>query len=94
MISEYYLKYKGPNLTKATLNDVDITSIVQKFYGKNNNWQGRLWKYKDIFGNDAIGKNIYCEFHSDDGRKHWFYSWIENKHQFFNPPLATPMNQY
>ena len=47
MISEYYLKYKGPNLTKATLNDVDITSIVQKFYGKNNNWQGRLWKYKD-----------------------------------------------
>ena len=59
MISEYYLKYKGPNLTKATLNDVDITSIVQKFYGKNNNWQGRLWKYKDIFGNDPIGKNIY-----------------------------------
>ena len=90
---EYYQNYKGPNLTKATLNGIDITSIVQEKYGENNNWQGKLWKYKEVFGNGSLRKKIYCEFHSEDGRKHWFYGWIENNDQFFNPPLATPMNQ-
>ena len=91
---DYYQNYKGPNLTEATLNDIDITSIIQEKYGENNNWNGKLWKYKEIFGNESIGKKIYCEFHSEDGRKHWFHTWINYNNQFFNPPLATPMNQY
>ena len=33
---DYYQNYKGPNLTEATLNDIDITSIIQEKYGENN----------------------------------------------------------
>ena len=92
MNSEYYQNYKGPNLTKATLDTEDITDTIRNFYGENN-WQGKIWKFSDIFGDNCKGKNIYCEFYSDDGRKHWFNSWVEDKNQYFNPPLATPMNQ-
>ena len=90
---EYYKKYHGPTLTKATLNDTDITDIIKEAYGEDNNWQGKLWKYKDIFGSECEGKSIYCEFHSEDGRKHWFHGFIEDKNHYFNPPLATPMTQ-
>ena len=80
--SEYY---KGPRLIKATLDGIDVTDIVQKYYGENNNWGGKLWKYKDIFGSKYSGK-IYCEFISD-GRKQWFYGWIDNVNNYFNPPI-------
>ena len=50
---DYYQNYKGPNLTEATLNDIDITSIIQEKYGENNNWNGKLWKYKEFFGNES-----------------------------------------
>ena len=82
-----YENYKGPNLTKAILNDIDITKIIQEKYGENNDWQGKLWKYNEIFGNSSLGKKIYCEFHSDDGRKYWFNSWIDDNNNFFNPPM-------
>ena len=49
--SEYYENYRGPSLTKATYNQVnDITEKIRNVYGKNNNWQGKLWMYKEIFG--------------------------------------------
>tara|TARA_B100000902_G_C26574748_1_gene558271 strand:- start:215 stop:502 length:288 start_codon:yes stop_codon:yes gene_type:complete len=89
---EYYKNYNGPNLTKAIVDNNDITSTIQKYYGSNNNWNGKLWKYKDIFGPNMIGSKYYCEFHSDDGRKHWFHGWINNDEQYFNPPLATSIS--
>ena len=93
--SEYYQNYYGPNLTKATMNtSVDITDIIKEKYGENNNWQGKLWTYRDIFGSTCEDTTFYCEFHSEDGRKHWFHGFIEDPKQFFNPPLSTPMNQY
>ena len=92
--SEYYENYRGPNLTKATYNKIyDITEKIRTLYGEDNNWQGKLWTYKEIFGETSNGSDFYCEFHSDDGRKHWFHGFIEDSEQYFNPPLATPMNQ-
>jgi hypothetical protein len=92
--SEYYKNYRGPTLTKVTLDKIiDITDIIKEVYGEENNWQGKLWKFKEIFGNECEGKQFYCEFHSEDGRKHWFNGFIEDKNQHFNPPLATPMRQ-
>ena len=49
--------------------------------------------YKEIFGETCKGDDFYCEFHSKDGRKHWFHGFIEDNEQYFNPPLATPMDQ-
>lgn len=93
--SDYYSNnYKGPNLTKATMNQIiDITDIIKEKYGENNNWQGKLWTYSDIFGPTSEGITFYCEFHSNDGRKHWFHGYIEDVNQYFNPPLSTPINQ-
>ena len=41
--SEYYQEYKGPNLTKAILNEKeDITKLIEFFYGEDNNWEKKL----------------------------------------------------
>ena len=92
--SEYYQNYRGPNLTKATLNgEDDITEKIQEFYGTNNNWCNKLWTYQDVFGDDCNGDKFYCEFHSEDQRKHWFHGFINDKKDNFNIPLHTPMSQ-
>ena len=93
MECEHYQNYYGPKLTKATLNDEDITNKIKEVYSDNHNWKGKLWKYKEVFGNNCNNKNYYCEFHSEDGRKHWFYGFIKDINQFFNPPLHTPISQ-
>ena len=38
--SEYYNKYRRPNLVKCILNEDDITNQIKPFYGSNNNWNG------------------------------------------------------
>ena len=79
--SEYYQYYKGPSLIKATLNETEnITELIQKFYGENNDWNGKLWTYQDIF--------------KDKGeRVHWFQGIINKEKEYLNIPLHTPMNQ-
>ena len=93
IVSDYYQKYKGPTLMKATLDEQNITQLIQTKYGPEKNWSGCLWTYKELFGEKSHGKKFYCEFISDDGRKHWFYGSINDINQYFNPPLATPMDQ-
>ena len=93
IVSDYYQNYKGPTLTKAILNEKDITPLIQTKYGQEKNWSGCLWTFKELFGEESYGKQFKCDFISDDGRKHWFYGFIHNTNQYFNPPLATPMNQ-
>ena len=90
---EYYKNYQGPNLIKATLNNEDITEKLRNIYGKKNNWQGKLWKYKEVFGNNCNNKDFYCEFCCENKRKHWFNGSIKDIDQYFNPPLFTPINQ-
>ena len=92
--SDYYQDYRGPELTKVILNDKEnITDLVKPFYGKDHNWGGKLWTYKEVFGDDCEGNKFYCEFFSDDQRKHWFYGYISHKEAYFNVSLHTPMSQ-
>jgi len=92
--SEYYQDYNGPNLTKAILNgNEDITKLIKVFYGDNNNWCEKLWTYREVFGDGCKGYKFYCEFHSEDQRKHWFHGFVNNEKDYFNLPLHTPINQ-
>ena len=59
--SEYYLNYYGPNLTKCTLNNEDVTVLVKEKCGLNNR-HGKVWTFKEIFGNNCINKKFRCEF--------------------------------
>ena len=96
--SDHYKNYRGPKLVRATLTsdcpiggkaDEDITESIKEIYGPECNWQGCLWTYKEAFGEKSYGKNFKCEFKSD----HWFYGFINDIDQYFNPPLHTPINQ-
>ena len=100
--SDYYKNYRGPKLAKAILmstspvnftEEDDITDKISAIYGPECNWQGCLWTYKEAFGEKSYGKNFRCEFKSEDGRDHWFYGFINDIDQYFNPPLHTPTNQ-
>ena len=71
----------------------NITDKISAIYGTECNWQGCLWTYKEAFGEKSYGKNFRCEFKSEDGRDHWFYGFINDIDQYFNPPLHTPTNQ-
>ena len=55
--SEYYSNYYGPNLTKCTLNNEDVTLLVKEKYGLNN-WHGKLWTFKEVFGDNCISKKL------------------------------------
>jgi len=92
--SEYYQYYKGPSLIKATLNETEnITELIQKFYGENNDWNGKLWTYQDIFKDNCQGNKFYCEFKDKGERVHWFQGIINKEKEYLNIPLHTPMSQ-
>mgnify|MGYP001466131465 CR=1 FL=1 len=55
-----------PQLQETIWSKVKIK--LKEVYGEENNWQGKLWKFKEIFGNECEKKQFYCEFHSEDGR--------------------------
>ena len=97
MDCDYYKKYRGPRLTSAVIynkeTSEDITERIIDIYTDDYNWGGKLWKYFEVFP-ESKGKNIRCEFVDDTtGRTHWFNTFVEDENQYFNPPLATPMNQ-
>lgn len=76
----------GPKLTLVTLGGVDITEKVRTYYGIDNNWQGKLWKYNDIFGIDSLNQRFYIEYTTRDQRKHWTFGFVNDINQYFNPP--------
>ena len=92
LISDHYQNYHGPKLVSAILNNVDITDSIKKIYGPDHNWSGCLWTYQEIFGKDCYGKHFRFDFESDNHQKYWFYGFINDTQQYFNPPLHTPMN--
>ena len=65
---------------------------MREFYGENNNWNGMLYTYNEIFPGRKDHK-FYLEFRGEDGRKHWFSGMVGSDEQTFNPPLVTPINQ-
>lgn len=95
---KYYLNYKGPNLKKAQLwkkgeEKKDITDEIKIFYGKNNNWNGKLYQYSEVFPGKDSSYLFYIEFMDENNRKHWFHGMVGESKQNFNPPLAMPFNQ-
>tara|TARA_B110000977_G_C11037831_1_gene477767 strand:+ start:609 stop:908 length:300 start_codon:yes stop_codon:yes gene_type:complete len=91
--SDYYLTYRGPNMTSCILDGHDYTDTAINFYGELNNWNGKLHTYKEFFGENSKGKKFRFDFKGSDGRAHWFHGWIEDENQFINIPLATPITQ-
>ena len=94
---EHYQNYKGPNLTLAQIwkkgcQRENITENIKKFYGENN-WNGKLYQYSEVFPDKDSSYHFYVEFIDSTGRKHWFHGMVGEPNQIFNPPLATPMNQ-
>ena len=88
--NDYYSNYYGPDLVRCILDGENVTNLVKEKYGVNN-WHGKLWTHKEVFGNDCLNKEFRCEFSSD--REHWFEGIITDLDDFFNVPLHTPMNQ-
>ena len=92
---EYYKEYRGPHLTLAQIwrdseEKLDITENIKEYYGPNNNWQGKLYTYDDIFPNKDHIYKFKFEFVDDTGRKHWFHGMVGEPEQYFNPPLSMP----
>ena len=95
--SEYYKDYRGPELVLAQIwthesEKEKITDYMREFYGENNNWNGMLYTYNEIFP-ERQNHKFYLEFRGSDGRKHWFSGMVGSEEQIFNPPLVTPINQ-
>jgi len=92
----YYKTYNGPNLVNCILDNINVTELVTSKYGENNNWGGKLWTYKDLFGNNCLNKNFHCSFISNDqnnNREHWFKGCIDDINDIFNAPLIIPITQ-
>jgi hypothetical protein len=91
--SASYQNYRGPPLVKAILGTDDITEQMKEIYSESYNWQGNLWTFREIFGETCLNKHFRFDFESVGGHDHWFQGFITDFNQYFNPPLATPMNQ-
>ena len=94
---EYYKTYKGPNLILAQIwkhdqQKADITEYIKEYYGKENNWQGKLYTYEEIFPQKDYTYKFKVVFEDSTGRKHWFHGMVGDPEQYFNPPLAMPYN--
>ena len=89
----YYQNYTGPPLTKAVLNEENITDKIEKLYGEKCNWNGYLWTFKEMFGDESYGKNFRFEFKSEDGKDHYFHGYIHDINNYLNHPIHTPVNQ-
>jgi hypothetical protein len=85
--SSYYLQYSGPPLLSCHIDGVDITDKLSTKYGKDHNWQGCLWTYKELFGPDCQGKQVAFVFQAE-GHTTWFHRYIQDIHQYMNPPIS------
>ena len=77
----------GPELKMVKLDGIDITNHIKKYYGLNNDWCGKLWKYKEVFGEDSLHKSFYIEYHTSNNFNHWYHGYVNNLEQYFNPKI-------
>ena len=90
--AEFVGAHGGKNLVSKLSASLDRTEKLTEIYGENNNWQGYLWTYKEIFGDDCYGKNFRIDFKSEDNREHWYHGFINDIQQYYNPPIAFPID--
>ena len=91
--SVYYQNYRGLPLKVATMDGDSIYDSIREKYGKNNNWNGVLWTYEELFGKNSGNKQFYFEFENKEGTKQWFNGFVNDIKQYFNPPIMTNMSQ-
>ena len=89
--SEYYKNYNGSSLVKVEIwcdknNKTNITEYMNFFYGQDNNWNGVIYKYKEIFSDYFKYHQFYMEFQDDNKQKKWFYGIVGEPEQYFHPP--------
>ena len=78
--------FRGLDIIKATINNHDITERIKHYYGVNNDWQNRVWKNKEIFGDNSLKSNYYIEFKSSKNVKYWFNGFVNNLDEYFYAP--------
>jgi hypothetical protein len=87
-----YENYTGPELTKATLNDKDITERIKELYSLEKNWHQRLYTWDDIEENIPVHSTLYIEYKRKNG--HVDYCKMEKpsdpKFNIWNGPLYSP----
>lgn len=88
---EDYKNYKGPPMTKATLNNEDVLSIVVPFYGDKLDWRESWWTAKEVFGDNCVGKEFYFEWTNEHGVSH-LKGEIINLGICINPLAWLPFN--
>lgn len=86
--SQYYNSHLGPDIIKCIYDNKDYTQEIQHYYGLMNNWNGKLYKYSEIFGDDCRNKSFYIEYMKEDKlHKNWIYNYITDKDQYYHPKL-------
>jgi hypothetical protein len=88
---DYYKTYYGPQMIKATIDDQNVLPELLKFYGMQHNWNLQLWTAEEIYGTECIGKHIYIEFQSENGRIHYIKGRLVKLDWFINTPMNTPI---
>ena len=99
--SEYYENYIGPpiKLSYIEINGEkqDITDVMQKIYGENFNWNGRVCRAKTLEIPNVIGSTLYIEFDNPNpnfpNRKEFMQCEINNEEMIINHALFTPFNK-
>ena len=98
---EYYkLEYTGPPIKFALLDTEDITDIINKIYGENYNWNGKLYTasvLSESIIQNIFGKSLYIEF--DDynpnfpNSKTFIKILLEKENTIINPPMHIPFSR-
>lgn len=87
---EYYRNYRGPELVSCWIDTVDYTERIREFYGPQNNWQGNLWTYEELFGLPELSEKLNqrvrfkIEYRNSSGT-FWEYGFVSDPKQFYNP---------
>ena len=80
---DYYKNYRGPNLVKAEIwqrnkDKVDITEDIKKLYGENNNWNGMLYLFSDVFPDKDYTTHFKVDFYLKMVKNIGFMEWLVN----------------
>lgn len=92
---EYYKTYRGPELVKATIGDINVFEIINKLYGERRDWNGYIYDtnyLKSLIEDDIDNKTLYMEFRRSNGRTDWTKALIEENNIIWNGPMFTPLS--
>ena len=94
--SNYYAKYKGPNLLSIMIDNVenlDILKKIKKIYGNNNNWNKKIYTFRSVLDKSFLNKEIIFIYeNTKSGIPNWSKYVFQNDYEIINPQLFTPMS--